>query len=341
LEFYFTKLRAGGTCYLPDFMPATNVVVISKPGLAHLSVLKELPPSAHIILGNTFEELSPLMADAEVILNGNFSAQPFRSLFPLATKLRWVHSLSAGVESVLSPQMVASKVPLTNARGVFKESLAEFGIAAMLFFAKDLRRMLRNQAAARWEQFDVDMLEGATLGVVGYGEIGRATAKLAHAFGMKIIALRRRTSLSEKDPILDATYSPAQLGDLMAASDYVLIAAPNTPETEGMVNAAAIARMKPTAVILNVGRGPVIEERALLEALESKRIRGAGLDVFETEPLPSDSPFYRLENVLLSPHCADHTAGWVEKAMHKFVENYKLFEAGEPLTNLVDKSAGY
>lgn len=322
-------------------MHPIHVVVISNPGLPHLSVLKELPESAQVTLGSTFEELQPAIAHAEVLLNGNFSPEPFRSLFKQAKALRWVHSLSAGVEAVLSPEMISSDIPLTNARGVFKESLAEFAIAAILFFAKDLRRMLRNQVAGRWEQFDVDMLEGATLGVVGYGEIGRATAKLAHAFGMKVLAVRRRASLSEKDPLLDGAYGPDQLGEMMAASDYVLVAAPNTPETNGMVNAAAIARMKPSAVILNVGRGPVIVESALIEALLSKRIRGAALDVFEQEPLPPGHPFYQMENVLLSPHCADHTVGWLEKAMRKFVENYKLFEAGQPLANVVDKKAGY
>jgi phosphoglycerate dehydrogenase-like enzyme len=322
-------------------MPSINVVVISKPGLPHLSVLQELPPSAHVTLGNSIEELEAAIPEAEVILNANFGAQPFRTLFPRAKAVRWIHSLSAGVEAVLSPEVIASDIPLTNARGVFKESLAEFGIAAILFFAKDLHRMLRNQHANRWEPFDVEMLEGATLGVVGYGEIGRATAKLAHAFGMKVLALRRRHGLSEKDPLLDGVYPPDQLGEMLAACDYVLVAAPNTPETQGMMNAAAFARMKPSAVIVNVGRGPVIDEKALIEALESKQIRGAGLDVFETEPLPAGHPFYGMQNVLVSPHCADHTVDWLQKAMRKFVDNYKLFEAAQPLDNIVDKKAGY
>jgi phosphoglycerate dehydrogenase-like enzyme len=322
-------------------MDRINVVVISKPGLPHLSVLKELPESAQVTLGNSVEELEPVIADTQVILNGNFSPQPFRTLFPKAKAVRWIHSLSAGVEAVLSPEVIASDIPLTNARGVFKDSLAEFGIAAMLFFAKDLHRMLRNQHAERWEPFDVDMLQGATLGVVGYGEIGRATARLAHAFGMKVLALRRRHSLSAEDPLLDGAYPPDQLGEMLAACDYVLVAAPNTPETHHMMNAAAFSRMKASAVIINVGRGPVIDEEALIEALESKRIRGAALDVFEEEPLPPGNPLYAMQNVLVSPHCADHTKGWLESAMHKFVENYKLFEAGKPLDNVVDKKAGY
>lgn len=322
-------------------MDRINVVVISNPGLPHLTVLKELPDSAHVTLGNSVAELVPVIAQAQVVLNANFSPEPFRSLFPNAQALRWIHSLSAGVEAVLSPEVIASDIPVTNARGVFKESLAEFGIAAMLFFAKDLHRMLRSQHSEKWDPFDVDMLEGATLGVVGYGEIGRATARLAHAFGMKILALRRRHALSEKDPLLDGAYPPDRLGDMLAACDYVFVAAPNTPDTQGMINAAAFARMKPSAIIINVGRGPVIDEPALIEALESKRIRGAALDVFNHEPLPAGHPFYKMQNVLVSPHCADHTVDWLERAMRKFVENYKLFEAGKPLDNIVDKKAGY
>jgi phosphoglycerate dehydrogenase-like enzyme len=211
----------------------------------------------------------------------------------------------------------------------------------MLFFAKDLRRMLRNQEAGKWAPFDIEMLEGRTLGIVGYGEIGRATAELAHAFGMRVMAIRRRASLSTDDPNLDAVYPPEQLEDMLAAADYVVVAAPNTPETRGMIGEPELNYMKSSAVIINVGRGPVIVETALVQALENKRIRGAALDVFDHEPLPDGHPFYSCDNVLLSPHCADHTVGWVEMAVDLFIENFKLFEAGQPLKNIVDKKAGY
>jgi phosphoglycerate dehydrogenase-like enzyme len=315
--------------------------MISKPDADHLSVLNELPASAKLTLGNTLEELQAAVADAEVIVNANFQPQPFRTLLPMAKKLRWVHCLSAGVEAVLSPEMVESPAPLTNARGVFKASLAEFAVGAMIYFAKDLRRMIRSQMAGRWEQFDVEMLEGATLGVIGYGEIGRASAKLAHAFGVKVLALRRRPQLSDQDPILHATYTAGELHQMLQLCDYVILAAPNTPETKGLLDEAAFQHMKPTAVVINVGRGPVVVESALVHALQTGRIRGAALDVFDQEPLPKGHPFYQLENVLLSPHCADHTEGWSLMAMRKFISNYRLFEKGEPLDNIVDKKAGY
>lgn len=322
-------------------MNPIHVIVISKPGLPHLSVLEELPPSARVTLGDSVGELEAALPTADVILNANFGQQPFRTLFPRAGNVKWIHSLSAGVEAMLSPEVIASPVPLTNARGVFRASLAEFSVAAMLYFAKDFRRMIRNQMAGRWEQFDITMLEGTTLGVVGYGEIGRAAAKLAHALGVRVLALRRRTALSEADPVLDGSSAPDQLHQMIPHCDYIVVAAPNTPATKGMIGEAEFALMKPNAVIINVGRGPVIDEPAMIRALESGRIKGAGLDVFDKEPLPAGHPFYRLENVLLSPHCSDHTADWIHMAMRKFVDNYKRFEAGQELDNLVDKKAGY
>ncbi|HBY61793.1 MAG TPA: hydroxyacid dehydrogenase, partial [Solibacterales bacterium] len=256
-------------------------------------------------------------------------------------KLKWVHSLSAGVESFLIPEIADSAVPFTNARGVYARSLGEWAIAGMLYFAKDLRRLLRQQAEHRWQQFDVKELHGATLGIVGYGEIGRATAARAKAFGMKVLALRRRAHLSEDDPLVDQVIAHEHILDMAAASDYLLAAAPLTPKTRGLVSAGVIAAMKPRAVFLNLGRGPVVDEAALIAALRENRIRGAALDVFETEPLPAGHPFYELENVLLSPHCADNTDTWLDDTMRFFLRNFDHFLKGEPLENLVDKERGY
>ena len=261
--------------------------------------------------------------------------------FPYATRVRWVHTLSAGVESALSPEIINSPVPFTNGRGVYRRPLGEWAVAAMLYFSYDLPRMLRNQEAGRWDPFEVDELCGHTLGIVGYGAIGQAIAERARPFGMRIVAVRRRPELSANDPLLDASYPPSQLNAMLAECDYVAASAPITPETRGMIGKAQIEAMKSTAVIINVGRGAVIDEAALIHALESNRIRGAGLDVFTTEPLPAGHPFYRLKNVLLSPHCADHTPGWLDRAIDFFLENFERFRKGEPLENVVDKHAGY
>jgi phosphoglycerate dehydrogenase-like enzyme len=259
----------------------------------------------------------------------------------LAPAVRWIHSRSAGVEYLMFPAITKSAVPLTNARGVYSSALGEFVMAAVLFFAKDLRRMLKSQAAGTWDPFDVDWAQGKAMGIVGYGDIGRAAAERARAFGMRVLALRRDVEAARGDPLVDEVFPLDRRGDLMAASDYVVVAAPLTPETRGLVGAAEIAAMRPSAVLINVGRGPVVDEAALVAALQEGRIRGAALDVFDKEPLPADHPFYRLENVLLSPHCADNTPGWLESSMRFFLQNLERFRKGESLLNLVDKTRGY
>jgi phosphoglycerate dehydrogenase-like enzyme len=249
-----------------------------------------------------------------------------------------VHALAAGLDSLLFPDLVESPHPLTNSRGVFAPSLGEFCVAGMLWFAKDLRRMLRQQEAVHWEPFDVGMIEGATLGIVGYGSIGREAAKRARAFGMRVLAVRTRP---EPDPFAHSVYSTAEMNSVIERSDYLLVSAPLTPETHHLIGEEQLALLPPDSVVINLGRGPVIDEAALARFLEQKRLRGAVLDVFETEPLPPSSPFWKLENVLLSPHCADHTPGWLESAVDLFVENFGRFLRGAPLENVVDKKRGY
>jgi len=252
-----------------------------------------------------------------------------------------VHVLWAGVEKLLFPELIASPVPLTNGQGVFKDGLAEFALASIFYFAKDVRRLIRNQEQGKWEQFDNFEVRGQILGVVGYGGIGREAARLAHAVGMKVLAVRKRTALAGNDPLLDRVYPPDQLREMLALADYVLVSTPLTAETRGMIGAAELKAMKPSAVIINVGRGPVIVESALIAALEQGAIKGAALDVFDTEPLPAGHAFYSMQNVLLSPHAADHTVGWADRAMDRFIENFERFRNGQPLESVVDKKAGY
>jgi phosphoglycerate dehydrogenase-like enzyme len=322
-------------------MKPANVLVLSNPAAPHLKALSRLPDSATITVTDNLERALEVAPHAGILFNALFTPDLLKQVFPAAVNVRWVHHISAGVDHVLFPELRASSVPLTNGRGVFKRSLAEFAIAAAMFFAKNIRGMLRLQAEGRWEQFEVEEISGRTLGIVGYGEIGCTVAELAKPFGMRIIAIRRRPTLSTNDSLLDAVYSPERILDLMGESDYLVAAAPNTPETRGMIGEREIAAMKRTAVIVNIGRGPVIDEPSLIRALEEKRIRGAALDVFNQEPLPEGHPFYRLDNVLMSFHCADHVENWIDSAVDVFVRNFFHFEKGEPLENVVDKNAGY
>ncbi|MGH9626769.1 MAG: D-2-hydroxyacid dehydrogenase, partial [Bryobacteraceae bacterium] len=273
-------------------MRPLKLLVISDPAEPHLSVLKNLPDSTVVTIGNDFEALRAAAPQADVIVNGMHAGETLRRLWPIASEVQWIHSLSAGIENMLFPELIESPVPVTNARGVFRHSLAEFVIASVLFFAKDIRRLLRNRQAGRWEQFDMEEVRRQTLGIIGYGEIGSAAAERAKALGMKVLAVRRRPERSKGDALLDQVYSPAQLSDLMANSDYVMVATPLTPDTRGMIGEKELRAMKPTGVIINVGRGPVIQEAALLRALQEKWIRGAALDVFDKEPLPEGHPFW-------------------------------------------------
>lgn len=322
-------------------MRPITLLVISNPAAGHLRLLERLPEPVDILVGDDPEFLKAHAPSADVILNGRPEGDLLGIIFPLAGRVRWVHAMSAGVEKVLFPELIESPVPLTNGRGVFKNSLAEFAIAAIFHFSKDLRRLVHSQEAGRWDQFNVEFVRGQVLGIVGYGEIGREAAWLARALGMKVVATRRRWSRSTHDPELECAYPLDQLHEMLGVSDYVLVSTPLTRETQAMIGEAELNAMKRSAVIINVGRGPVIVESALIAALAQKRIRGAALDVFDEEPLPKGHPFYGLRNVLLSPHSADHTVGWVESAMHVFLENFERFRNGQPLENVVDKRAGY
>jgi len=323
-------------------MDDNTVLVLADPADAQLAMLADLPEKTGIAVGNSPEAFQRAAPDANVIFNWSGSRALLREIFAMAPKVRWVHSRSAGLDSLLFPELVESPVPLTNGTGVFSLSLGEFALGAILYFAKDFRRMIRNQIAGRWEQFDITEISGQTVGIVGYGDIGRAVATRVHAMGMRVLAVKRHgPPLSNVDPLVDQIYSPEQRIEMISRCDYIVASAPLTSETRGMIGEAEFTAMKPSAVVINVGRGPVIDEDAMLKALNGGSIKGAGLDVFTHEPLPDGHPFYRLENVLLSPHCADHTADWLEQAMRFFLENFERFRKGEPLRNVVDKKLGY
>lgn len=322
-------------------MTPLTVLVLADPTDPELGLLEQLPEPTRIAVGAVPEAFRAAAPEAEVILSWFAPRELLMEVWRTARNVRWIHSASAGVDNVLFAELSASDVVLTNARGLFSDALAEFVLAAVLFFAKDLRRMVRSQEAGCWEPFDVELIEGRWLGILGYGDIGRAVARRAHALGLRIAALRRRPENSREDAFVERIMGPEQLADLLALSDYLVVTLPLTGATQGLIGSAELARMKPSAVLINIGRGPVVQEQALIDALRSRQIRGAALDVFDREPLPPGHPFYRLDNVLLSPHCADHFPGWKRRSMELFLENFDRYRRGLPLRNVVDKQAGY
>jgi phosphoglycerate dehydrogenase-like enzyme len=256
--------------------------------------------------------------DAEVVLIHPRAGARLREMWPRIPSVRWIHALSAGVENLLFPELCDRDVVLTNGRGIFASALAEWALAAILHFAKDIPRLMRQR---RWEPFTVERIEGQTVGIVGYGSIGRAVAE--RCAGMRILPFSRHEG---------------SLDEVLRESDYVVVCAPLTEETRGMVDAR---QMKNGAVLINIGRGAVVDEASLVDALQSHHLKGAALDVFAHEPLPPDHPLWSLDNVLISPHCADHTRDSHERAMQCFLDNLARFERGEALMNVVDKRAGY
>jgi phosphoglycerate dehydrogenase-like enzyme len=323
-------------------MKKDTILVLAAPHEPTLTLLEKLRNDDDIVIGNSAESFSTAAPSATVIFNWSGSLPLFRNVFLMCPNLRWVHSRSVGLERSLFPELINSPVILTNGVGVFSGSLGEFAVAAILYFAKDLRRMVRNQIAGVWQQFDVLPVAGQTVGIVGYGDIGRAVAARVRPLGMSVLALKRHALQSDQsDDLVEHVYTPDRRLEMLSRSDYIVVATPLTAETRGMIAEPEFAAMKPSTVVINVGRGPIIKEDAMIRALSSNRIKGAALDVFDQEPLPSGHPFYKLENVLLSPHCADHTPDWLENALYLFLDQLARYRSGQPLLNVVKKNLGY
>lgn len=323
-------------------MDNNTVVVLANPTEPQLAMLEQLPAETGIVVGNSAEAFARAAPDANVIFNWSLSGGLLREVFVMCPHVQWVHSRAAGLDNMLFPELIESPVPLTNGTGVFSQSLGEFVLGAILYFAKDFRRMIRNQIAGVWEQFDIQEVAGQTVGIVGYGDIGRAVATRVCPLGMQVLAVKRHgPPLYNPDPLVARIYSPKDRLEMISRCDYIVVSAPLTAETRGMIGEDEFAAMKPEAVVINVGRGPTINEAAMVRALTEMRIKGAALDVFDTEPLPDGHPFYKLENVLLSPHSADHTSDWMEQAMQFFIQQFERFRKGETLLNIVDKKLGY
>jgi phosphoglycerate dehydrogenase-like enzyme len=274
-----------------------------------------------------------------------------------APNLRWVQLLSAGADHALAALNNAS-FSMTTGSGIHATPIAEYTIASMLAYAHKLHTLIRAQLRHEWMRSgglrgSIDELSGKTMGIIGYGSIGRETARLGKALGMRVLALKRDPSTRR-----DTGWCPVGLGDpegnipekfygaddcctILSESDYVSVTLPLTEHTRRFIGRKEIAAMRPATFIVNIGRGGVIDENALIEALKAGTIAGAGLDVFEQEPLPKESPLWDLENVILTPHMSGGNRGYMDRACELFADNLKLFTAGKPLLNLVDKQFGY
>ncbi|MEZ0241154.1 MAG: D-2-hydroxyacid dehydrogenase [Chloroflexota bacterium] len=348
------RIRAGDLDRIREAAPGSRIVNLSVEGLADGPV-----------------------DDVEVLLRGFLSSEAFDRLLARAPGLGWVHSATSGVERALTSAALARGVVVTNARGVFSRPIAEHVLLMILAISRRLPQLLELQRERTWQPLEGRELRDLTIGIVGYGSLGRSVAALATAFGCRVIAIRRRpggadatapaadgpssaadggpgaagspdASSGDDDedsfpvaPRLQRVYGPDRLHDFLGESDIVVLAAPLTPATEGMIGEAALGAMRSGAWLINVARGKLVDEVALVRALRAGQIGGAALDTFTDEPLQPSSPFYDLPNVIVTPHTAWSSARVLDRSIDLFCDNLRRYSAGQPLRNVVDPTAGY
>lgn len=283
--------------------------------------------------------LAGALPGADVLFVYDFLSTAVPGAWHAADRLSWVHIASAGVDPVLFPALRDSDVVLTNSRGVFDESIAEYVLGVVLAFAKDLPRSLRLQDEARWQHRETERISGRHATVMGTGPIGRAIARMLRVAGMRVSGVGR--TARQNDPDFGVVHASAELTSHLSEADYVVAVAPLTEQTKGVFDARAFAAMKPAARFVNVGRGELVVTGDLIEALRSGAIAGAALDVFDVEPLPADNPLWSMENVLVSPHMSGDVVGWRNILVERFTENFERWRRRRPLLNVVDKQLGY
>ena len=264
-----------------------------------------------------------------------------KSLREAAPRLKWIQLTSAGADRLLNSGFVEDGITVTTVSGLHATPIGEFIIGAMLQWAKGAPRTMRAQLKHEWVRFAPTELHGKTVGIVGIGHIGAEAGRLAKAFGCRVIATRRSATAVTSEPYADEVLPASELDRLLRESDYVVLSMPLTPETRGMIGEAQLRAMKPTACLVNIARGPVVVESALLQALREGWIAGAALDVFDQEPLPAEHPFWEMENVILTPHISGGTEIYNRRATDIFAANLRRYLAGEPLENVVDPARGY
>lgn len=285
-------------------------------------------------------EVEAALSEAEVFFTFRFDLEwPSR-----APRLKWIQLAQAGSDFIISQGLLRDypHVMLTTGSGVHEVPISEHVLGMVLHFSRGFNRAIRNQPLHKWERYRGDEARGKTVLLVGFGHIARRTATLCKALGMRVLCVR--ASLLEQQPGSESVERFFPLDDLnsaLAESDYVVIAAPRTPRSEGMIGAPQFAAMKPSAVLVNISRGALVDENALVEALQEGRIAGAGLDVFAQEPLPESSPLWDMPNVLITPHVSGNSPHYNERITALFCTNLLHYLNGEPLRNVVDRERGY
>ena len=301
--------------------------------------IERIAADTQISCAPDLEALQEFLPHAEVLLGWNFRAKDLRQTWHLAEQLRWVQWSGAGVDAVLFPEFVASDVQLTNVRGVFDRAMAEYTLGLILAFAKGMVETMAAQTAHRWSYRLTEQTLGQKVLVVGVGSIGRAIGRLLKQAGFKVSGVGR--SARGSDPDFEQVYGVDTLVQSLETADYVVLIPPLTDKTRGLFGAVEFSAMKATARFINLGRGELVDEEALIAALTSGAIAGAGLDVFLNEPLPENSPLWDLENCIVSPHMSGDYHGFKETVAEVFLDNFERYRQGRELVNRVDKTLGF
>ena len=278
-----------------------------------------------------------MLGRAEVVFD--FDRAHIRDLPAVAPRLRWLQATSAGIgQMVQRVGLDRTNIVLTTASGVHARPLADFCLMSMLMFAKDYVRMEGEKRAKGWERYCGEELTGKTLAIVGLGRVGQEVARHGKRIDMRVVGTRRSDA---PVPDVDKLFRPTELHAMLREADYLVLAAPHTPETEGIIGEAELALMKPSAVLINIGRGALVDEDALIRALQQKRLAGAALDVFRVEPPPRDSPLWEMPNVIMSPHSASTVTQENARITDLFCDNLRRYLGGQPLRNVLDTTKLY
>jgi D-2-hydroxyacid dehydrogenase (NADP+) len=311
------------------------VLVFADLNDRQIAMIRAVDPRVRVVMATGRERRAELASEAEIILGWNMSQEVLQR----AAALKWIHSTAAGVDQLLFPEVLERDIVMTTSSGIHPQ-LVEHVFAVMLAFTRRLHVAVRDQLQRRWDRARAvgGEVAGTTLGILGLGTIGREIAGKAGAFGMRVIGTKRTPG---PVPGVEQVMPPEGLSDVLRQADTVVVVLPLTGRTRGLIGADELRMMKRTALLINVGRGPVVQEAALVRALREGWIAGAALDVFEREPLTPDSPLYELENVILTPHVSGASPHYMDRAVPLFCENLRRYLQGEPLLNVVDTEREY
>jgi phosphoglycerate dehydrogenase-like enzyme len=307
----------------------TAIVLV--PANGQVPPLEAVAPEADVIVVRTADELRAAQEHAEILFLNDFRSTLLRDVGP--GRLRWIHTSSIGMDPLLTPSIVESDIVASNSRGVCERPIAEWVLGVLLMFTKDLRRTIELQQEHRWLHRETEPILGRRVLVVGPGPVGRETVLILRAVGMDVTVVGRS---ARRDPELGEVAAIADLDELLPTVDDVVLTLPLTEETRGLFDAARLHRMRPGARLVNVGRGAVVVGADLLSAIDAGHLDAAALDVFEEEPLPAESPFWRSDHILVSPHASGDLVGWRGRVVERFVANLRRWKAGEPLEDVVD-----